>query len=201
MNNSPTSIRLVFPRGELEAPKLLKAAAKALSELERNELLNARLSAKVVSGFVGYIVQMAERVTDIPLADVLIGAWQTERRFAKYHDLEKFPPGSISVVPLATHRITSTHKPYVEISVAGKSLGRIPFVIELQITVESLDVVIQDARFMRIEAGRARVSGSLKCADQIILEKSSKDFAWDDGISLGAGVPIPTSAKKPVPAA
>src|SRR5215216_687869 len=178
MNDATTSIRLVFPRGELKAPKLLTAAANALRDLKPHEALNARLSAKSVTGFIGHIVRMSEMVTDMDLTDVMLGAWKTERRFAKYHDQNKYPPRSISIVPLHTHRITSTHKPYVELSIAGESLGRIPFEIELQITVDAVDVVIQDARFKRIEGGRARVSGTLKCADQVLIEKSSKNFEW-----------------------
>jgi hypothetical protein len=51
-------------------------------------------------------------------------------------------------------------------------------------------LVIQGGRIKRLEAGKCRVTGTLKCEKQAITERTSRDFSWSDGISFGEGVSI-----------
>ncbi|HEU5170709.1 MAG TPA: hypothetical protein VFU46_09230 [Gemmatimonadales bacterium] len=190
MSDSPDSLRFRFDPADLRPADLIEAARSFMLGLKPLEVLRAGASPGFWIGAAKSTIDLMKHLVDVPLADVLVGAWKTHQRFAKYTDRNQFPPDRISVVPLWTHRIKSTHEPYIELFVDGQAAGRIPFELELEVTVEGGALVIQDARFKRIEAGRARMSGTLKCAGQVISQRTSRDFAWTEAISFGEGVPI-----------
>ncbi|MGH7516745.1 MAG: hypothetical protein ACREOC_04645 [Gemmatimonadales bacterium] len=190
MNGSPDSLRFRFDPADLRPADLIEAARSVMVELKPLDVLRAGTSPGFWIGAARSTVDLVKHLVDVPLADVLVGAWKTHQRFAKYTDPKQFPPDRISVVPLWTHRIKSTHDPYIELFVDGEPAGRIPFQLELEVTVEAGTLVIQNARFKRVEAGRARMTGTLKCAGQVISQRTSRDFAWTDAVSFGDGVPI-----------
>ena len=99
----------------------------------------------------------------------------------------------VSRVPLATHDIISTYKPYIQLLVDGTPSGKIPLELGLKVTMEGVVLVIQDGRFMRAEAGRARLTGSLKCDTTTICERATRNYSWDKGLSFGdKGIRIAT---------
>ena len=185
---SALSISALFNRDSLKVPELVAAASGALQKA-------AHLRADAVSpafwaASAHRVVDMVDKLTDVPLADVLVGGWKVHRQFAKYTDPAKFPPDKVTCVALATHHIKASYQPYVELVVDGTPAGKVDFAIELDVSVEGGTLVIQGGRFKRLEAGKCRVTGTLKCEGQTITERTSRDFSWSEGISFGDGVPI-----------
>jgi hypothetical protein len=128
---------------------------------------------------------MVSRLASVSLAEVLIGGWQQHSRFAKYTDPAQFPPEKVSRVPLATHDISSTYEPYIQLLLDGKDSGKIPLEVKLTVTLEGLVLVIQDGRFMRTELGRAKLTGSLKCNKTTICERATRDYTLTKSLSFG----------------
>ncbi len=190
MSESLDTLRFRFDPGDLRPAELIEAARKFMLELKPLDVLRAGTSPGFWISAAQTTIDLMKHLVDVPLADVLVGGWKTHQRFAKYTDRTQFPPDRISLVPLWTHRIKSVHEPYIELFLDGSTAGRIPFQLELEVTVEAGTLVIQDARFKRIEAGRARMAGTLKCAGQVISQRTSRDFAWTEPVSFGDGVPI-----------
>ena len=186
--NEPASIGVLFNRETLRIPELVDAAAGAMSKA-------AKLRASAVTpGFwmssARNVVGMVEQLVNIPLADILVGAWKAHKQFAKYRDQTLYPPDKVTCVALASHHIKSTHAPYIELTIDGQPAGKIEFELEVDVLLEPGVLVIQAARFKRLEAGRGRVTGSLACEKQTIVERSSREFSWPAGISFGDGIPI-----------
>jgi hypothetical protein len=187
MNDRPLSIGLLFNRETLKVPELLAAASGAMQKA--SELRADAVSPAFWLASAHRVLDMVGKLTDVPLADVLVGGWKIHRQFAKYA-APGFPPDKVSCVALSTHHIKSSYKPYVELIVDGATAGQVNFAIELDLCLEAGTLVIQGGRFKRLEAGKCRVTGTLTCEGQTVVERTSRDFSWSEGISFGEGVPI-----------
>jgi hypothetical protein len=173
-----------FEPGEFDLPALVTAIRKLLLDLPDLSALHAAASPAFWVSTATEGAQMVRKLVHVSIADVLTGGWNQHARFAKYTD-PQFPPEKVSRVPLATHHIKSTYKPYIELLVDGKTSGTIPLTLEVDLVVEGVILVIQGGRFMRVEAGRTRLTGALKCAESKVCERSTRDFAWPTGFSFG----------------
>ena len=187
MSEKPLSISLLFSRESLKIPELLAAAAGAMHKA--SDLRADAMSPAFWAASAHRVVDMVGKLTDVPVTDVLVGGWKVHQQFAKYA-APGFPADKVSCVALSTHHIKSTYQPYVELIVDGTDAGRVNFAIELDVCLEAGTLVIQGGRFKRLEAGKCRVTGSLKCEGQTVTERTSRDFAWSEGISFGEGVQI-----------
>jgi hypothetical protein len=134
---------------------------------------------------------MVLKLASVPVGKVLVGGWKQHARFAKYADPVQFPPEKVSRVPLAAHHIKSTYKPYIELLVDSAPSGTVPLEVVVDLAVEGVILVIQSGCFKRIEAGKVRLTGTLKCAETTICERATRDFSCSAGIPLGEdGIPI-----------
>ena len=73
---------------------------------------------------------------------------------ARTSDPAKYPPEDVVVVPLTKHKVESKHHPYLELSVDGKALGRLPFEIDLALTLEGVELTIQGGRIIEDQDGQ-----------------------------------------------
>lgn len=195
MSDSPAQLRFRIDKGQLKLPDLVTAARKAMQDIAPLAVVRAAVSPEFWVAAARSTADLVGQLVDVPLADVLVAAWKTHRNFKKFTDPRLYPPGKSTTVPLATHHITVSQKPSIEILLDGKSQGKIPFELELDLAVDAGDLVIQDGRFMRLEAGRVKATGTLKCAGTVVAERASREFEWKDGITFGVrGIPIAESA-------
>jgi hypothetical protein len=188
LSDQPLSISLLFSRESLKIPELVAIASakmKMCAQLKADAVSPAFWAASAYR-----VVDMVDKLTDVPLADVLVGGWKIHKQFAKYSDPARFPPDKVSCVALSTHHIKSSYEPYVELIMNGAPAGKVEFALELDVCLEAGTLVIQGGRIKRLEAGKCRVTGTLKCEKQAITERTSRDFSWSDGISFGEGVSI-----------
>lgn len=194
MSDSSMSIQLLFTRDSLKVPELLEAASGAVKKgvdlvAQGKQVTGDALTPSFWLTSANRVVDMVGQLTDVPLTDVLVGAWKVHQQFAKYAKPE-FPKDKVCFVALATHHVKGSYEPYVEIEVDGAPAGTIKFGLELDICLEAGTLVIQAGRIKRLEAGRCRVTGTLKCEGRTVAERTSQDYAWSAGIPLGEGVPI-----------
>lgn len=171
-------------RGDLKIAPLITAMADVLSRTVKLDWTKS-LSPDFWSRVAKDTVSMAHEVARLSLADVLVGAWKTHKKFKPFTDPVKYPPEKVSRVPVQSHKITSKHRPYIDIVIDGTSQGKIPFELELELTVDTGVAVVQAGRIMAIEAGRAKATGRIKCDGVLVGEKASREFAWKDSVSLG----------------
>jgi hypothetical protein len=193
MSDGQDVIQFRLSAGELKMSELTEALSKKLAlfpALATAAVTNpgAFLSASARSG-----VNTARTLADFSVADVLAGAWRTHDRFKKYTDTTQFPAGTETLVPIKTHHLTVTRKPYLEIFVDSRSQGSIDFELTVDLAVEGGVLVIKDGRFMRIEAGKGKATATLKCEGVTVAERATRDFRWKESVSFGEeGIPIRT---------
>lgn len=127
---------------------------------------------------------------NISVIDIMVKAWNKYRELLKYTDKEKYPPDVSVLVPLAEHTIKSEHKPYVEILINEKPVGRVDFNINISLTLKGIILKIRDGKIQEIQTGSCKGKGTIKCEDFIIMEKETESFPLPGSINLGEGVPI-----------
>ncbi len=127
---------------------------------------------------------------DVPLLDVMMGGWKKLAKVMEYADTSKYPPGGANLVPLAEHKVTSEHHPYIEVLVKGRPVAKIVFDIELALTVEGLVLKIENATVKSIQAGTLTGSGSISLKGTTLTEKTFPIIPLPGALHLGTGVPL-----------
>ena len=128
---------------------------------------------------------------DIDVAEILIGVWNKSKELQKYRDPVKYPPEEVSLVSLLKHEIESTHQPYVDVLLNGRSIAKVHFEIKVELTLEGVELQIQGGRIMAIKTGDCSANGAIKCEGASLLEKKTKTMALPGVINLGEGIVIP----------
>ncbi len=189
MNTVMEPLRYRIDQGELKLPDWMKAVRKEITGMSALDVARAAVSPGFWITLANRTPDLLKSLIDVPVADILVGAWKTHKKFAKFRK-GQFPADKINLLPLSTHHIKASRSPYIELFLDGKSAGKIPFELALDITVDAGVVVIQDGMIKRVDAGKAKVVGTLKCAGEVVAERASREFTWSDGVSFGEGIPI-----------
>jgi len=146
--------------------------------------------ARLPGGWAGLrnkILAEAGGLLDIRLLDVMRWAWKKGRELEAYRDTEKYPPDTTFRVPLVEHKITSTHKPHVEIRINEKTVGSVHFAVNIEIAVKGMTLEIRNARIKKIHAGDCKAKGSFLCEGFLLAERESKPLDLPGTIDLGEG--------------
>jgi hypothetical protein len=168
-----------------------------LSELSASEVyaqVQEQLSAQ--AGPVWQIVRTQvpgciTKLLDIDGVGILVGVWNKARELRKYRDPAKYPPEDVVVVPLTKHKVESKHRPYLELSVDGKAIGRLQFDIDLALTLEGVELTIQGGRIKKIKTGKALGVATLKCGGVVLHSIDRKLTSLPGVVDLGEGYLIP----------
>jgi len=161
---------LLTPQAELAA-----SITRALDE-EGVSLAAGAGSSLTLSALrlmAGELAEKLERMLDeISLGGILAGAWN--RAFTVRQQLEKSAksPGKELFVQLAEHKVTSGHHPYIALMKDGHELGRLPFNVIVEFTLQGAVLRILDGAIKDIQTGRiVKGKGTIKCGEFLLVEK------------------------------
>ncbi len=123
------------------------------------------------------------------LGDVLVAAWRAHHALVTAARATIDNPLATELVQLATHRITSSHRPYVDITVNGAKLVTLHFELSLVFDVDSLLATVRRGRLVALGGGRCMVTGSLACEG---MDLASRHAVLDPVImvKIGDGIPL-----------
>lgn len=144
---------------------------------------------------VAEVVEQVSAIFATPLPDVLAGGWRTWEECRAFCDPGEYPPDEVNTVELAEHTIRWACAPTVEVRADGPAGTGIPvaeldFRVEVEVTVHGGVLVIQDGRFMRVDAAELEVSGSLYVEDFIVASYETA-VKVPGSLRFGeAGIPI-----------
>jgi hypothetical protein len=131
------------------------------------------------------------KLLDIDGVGVLVGAWNKARELRKYRDPARYPPEDVVVVPLTKHKIESKHRPWLDLSVDGRAVGRLHFDVDIALTLDGAELTIQGGRIRKVRTGKATAVGTLKCEGAVLHTVDRKLTSLPGVIDLGEGVVIP----------
>ena len=132
----------------------------------------------------------------LDVGDVLVGGWRRHRALAAAAHATRANPTATEVVQLATHRITTAHRPYVDIIVNGGKVATIHFDLGLTVDVDGLVGTVRQARLVAIQGGRCTITAGLACEG---LEIASRQAVVDPALTvrLGQGIALLDEERKP----
>jgi hypothetical protein len=142
-----------------EANQIKAALAKAAPGLPLGTLLEG-------------VSKAVQDALDVPVADVLIGAWQRARDLRAALETTRESADGTVLVPLLSHAIASEHRPYVDIGVEGVPLARLVFPVKAEFRLEGVVVRVKQGQIADILAGSVKVKGTLKFGDLVLLERA-----------------------------
>jgi hypothetical protein len=182
------------------------ALRQALSEHNVLDAVGGKLSRLTGDGREAAneaLASTAADLLDVDLGDVLIYAWRTLERLADAARATLRAPGRKEIVQLASHQVTSTHNPAVDLMVDGVRVHTFHFQLDLVLTIDVAAVTVQYGRLVAVKAGDGSVSGTLILkmpgGDAVLLHQEHQ-IDLHLIIRVGNGIPLPFRDEQPATA-
>ena len=178
-----------FSEGALSSSQL-KRIDSSENMLQLREKIAEQARTLNWSGIFREAMKNVNKLLDIKLADIMISAWTQGQILHKYADSQKHSPDEIVMVPLVEHAIKSTHRPYVEVLINEKPVGKINFKIELTLMLKGMTLKMKAGKVTEILTGSCMGKGTIECESMLILEKKTGLVPLPGSITLGDGMDI-----------
>lgn len=122
---------------------------------------------------VAEVMEQVAAVFATPLYGVLAAGWGTYEECRAFADPQAYPPDEVNTVELAEHAVRWACAPTVEVRADGPAgtgvpVAEIAFRVEVEVTVRGGVLAIQGGRFVRVDAAKLDVRGSLYVEDFIV---------------------------------
>ncbi|HZC99143.1 MAG TPA: hypothetical protein VFA46_02795 [Actinomycetes bacterium] len=176
----------------LDEKGVLGSLAEGLQPLSQaGRQAAARQVATVASGLLG-----------LDLGDLVVAGWRKQATLAAAakHTIDN--PGSSEVVELATHRITSVHRPLVRLLIDDVHVATVHFELCIEFVVKALGVTVYNGHVVGLHSGACDVTATLS-AEGVQLARRQQHFElpvlvrWPLRLHLGGDGPRPDSARRP----
>jgi hypothetical protein len=125
-----------------------------------------------LGALVDGVARGVQEMLDIPVTDVLVGAWNRSRDLWAALQTTTESPNATMLVPLLAHTITSEHRPYVEVTKGEVPIARLVFPLKLEFRVEGVALRIRQGRISEILGGTIKVKATLKFGDFVLFDKA-----------------------------
>lgn len=128
-------------------------------------------------------------VLDVDLADIAVAGWRKHAQLTAAARHSLVVPGSEEVLDLAAHRVTSVHRPYVDLLVNDVRVAQIHVALTATLEVIGLVAVVRAGRLVDIRCGDVDVEASVTVHT---IPVAARRRRMDVGvlIHLGAGIPL-----------
>jgi hypothetical protein len=163
-----------------------RAGGPQLAGNER-EQLNAALKSKGRIALADVEKEMGKayrRALDVKLVDIFAAAWSGISAVAELGDTKKYPPGERHFVPLANHRITSDHRPKVEVLIDGMPLVSLTLDVNLQAQFDAAVLEVEGGHIHAVKPGTCMATASVSCRGVPIASTSSRRLSLPSEIEL-----------------
>jgi hypothetical protein len=124
---------------------------------------------------------------DLDLGDILLGGWHKHADLIAAARRTVSAPGSREVVELATHRVTSTHLPYVDLFVDDVRVSRVHFELSVEFLVHAVVGTVGDGRLLELASGHCEVTAILAAQGRQLVTRQAR-LELPLMVGLGAGV-------------
>jgi hypothetical protein len=149
------------------------------------------------------VATVAHGLLDLDLGDLVVAGWRKQGELAAAAERTAANPGSSEVVELATHRISSVHRPFVELLINDVHAASVNFELDIEFVVKALVVTVRNGHVVSLHTGACDVAATL-AAEGLQLASRRAHFElplvirWPLLLRLGGGSgPLPYGAKPP----
>jgi hypothetical protein len=168
------------------------------TRLDEHEVVSGALThhAGITSKALGVLDQrVAEALTgllDIDLGNLALDGWSKYDELLAAAHRSQEAPRKDEAVQLIELRVISTHRPAVELYVAGALVATITFDLEVHIGVHAVDAIVRAGRLVALRGGDVALAARLSAKGQTIVEGATSCpvgvlVPLNDGIPLLEG--------------
>ena len=200
-NQPPTTSARLF--GETQDTG--QALAQALDEKGVLGSLGAALQQVSQAGRQAadrQVATVAHGLLDLDLGDLVVAGWRKQAALAAAVERTIANPGSTEVVELATHRITSVHRPFVELLINDIHVATVHFELHIEFAIKALVVTVHNGHIVCLHSGACDVTATLS-AEGVRLARRQEHFElpllirWPLRLHPGGGDPALSDARRP----
>ncbi|MCX5610697.1 hypothetical protein OHB39_24465 [Streptomyces sp. NBC_00047] len=119
--------------------------------------------ASVIGGFL-----------DLDLVSLVAGGWSKHTALKAAARRTRQYPGSEEIVALATHAITSTHHPSVDVLVDGAPAATVDVGLTVLFRISGLVGVVRDARLVTVRAAECEVEAKLAVRQIVVASRQGR---------------------------
>jgi hypothetical protein len=185
----PLSARVFLLGDTTDTVELLtrSLSEQGLSPFTTQGLRN--LSSSALQAVNHEIATVADGLLDLDLGDILMSGWRKYTDLTKAAERTLASPGSEEIVVLATHRVSSTHHPSVELLVDGVTVHTFAFELTVVFDLTGVAAVIRQGGLVALRGGECVITATLTL-ERTPLELSRKGRV-DLALVIALHRPIP----------
>jgi len=163
----------------------------SLEDMQKTASMAAAKTVDNAGSLVNSLVATAtDRLLDIPVMDIMMGAWVKISDIQEFAIGEKSLSGKTHKFPLTEHKITSKHKPKMELFVYDTKVTEVILDISLTLVIAKTILMIKKGRILEVRISGCQAMGKVSCYGQTIVEKKSAELKFPSAIKLGNGIEI-----------
>jgi hypothetical protein len=104
---------------------------------------------------------ITDGLLDMDLGDILASGWRKYSALTQSAHRTLTAPASEEVVVLATHRVTSTYHPRIDLLIDGVRLNSFEFELKIDLEVTGLSAVVRSGDLVALRGGTCQATGTL----------------------------------------
>jgi hypothetical protein len=132
----------------------------------------------------GEVAAVAQQLLDMELGELAVAGWRKHAALTAAAERTLANPGSSEVVDLASHRITSVYRPYVELLVDDVHVATVRFELRVQFVVKALVATVRQGRLDALGFGACDVTATLAAEGLRLAEQRAR-------LDLSLLIPVP----------
>jgi len=133
---------------------------------------------------------------DLDLGELVVAGWCQFADLTSAAKRTAAVPGSVEVVDLATHSITWTHNPQIDVLVNDARVATVHFELSIRFTVKGLVATVRYGRLVSFSSGGCKVTGTLAAESRQLAQREAQ-FQLPLLVRLGDGIPLLRSGREP----
>jgi hypothetical protein len=107
------------------------------------------------------VASVAHGLLDLDLGDMVVAGWRKEGELAAAAERTAANPDRPEVVELASQRIRSRHRPYVDVLINDVHMATISIELDIEFLVRTLVVTVRDGHVVSLHSGSCEATGTL----------------------------------------
>lgn len=124
------------------------------------------------------IATVAQELMDLDLGGLAVAGWRNHAGLTAAADRTRANPGSSEVVDLATHRVTSIHRPYVELLLNDVHIATVRFELRVEFLVRALVATVRNGHVAALGIGACDATASLAAEGvQLVKQQARLDIS------------------------
>jgi hypothetical protein len=107
------------------------------------------------------VAGVAHGLIDLDLGGMVVAGWRKEGELAAAAERTAADPDSSEVVELASHRISSRHRPYVELLINDVHMATVSLELDIEFLVKTLVATVRGGQVVSLHSGSCEATGTL----------------------------------------